>query len=173
MVSKRRSAKSKRKPIPRQVALDVLTEAGYRCGVPTCRGVLALDLHHLIPVRDGGQNTVANLIALCPTCHALFERGTIQRPSILAWKAYLRSLSHAYDHAAIDLLWFLKKTPGFKCSGDGIAAFARLVGSGLAELEVTPQGFHALVGVRLSAEGTRILEGWEAADITVLTSPRR
>ncbi|MGH2360600.1 MAG: HNH endonuclease signature motif containing protein, partial [bacterium] len=87
------------------MALDVLTEAGYRCGVPNCRGILALDLHHLVPIRDGGPNTAANLIALCPTCHALFERGTIPRESVFAWKAYLRSLSHAYDHSALDLLW--------------------------------------------------------------------
>jgi len=25
----------------------VLTEAGYRCAVPTCRGILALDMHHV------------------------------------------------------------------------------------------------------------------------------
>jgi len=173
MAAQHKSTKSKRKAIPRQVALDVLTEAGYRCGVPTCRGILALDLHHLVPVRDGGSSTLANLIALCPTCHALFERGIIPRASLLAWKAYLRSLSHAYDHAAIDLLLFLKKTPAFRCSADGVTTFARLVGSGLAELDLTPQGFTALVGVHLSSEGTRLLEAWEAADIAFFTSPRR
>jgi hypothetical protein len=173
MAGKDPSAKTKpmRRPVPSQVALDVLTEAGYRCGVPTCRGIIALDLHHLAPLRDGGPNTVANLIALCPTCHALFERGTIPQSSLVAWKAYLGSLTQAYDHAAIDLLWFLKKHPDFMCSGDGAAVFARLVGSGLAELVVGQNGFGALVGVHLSPKGNRLLDAWVAADIGLIASP--
>lgn len=150
----------------------MLTEAGYRCAVPTCRGILALDLHHVAPVRVGGANTADNLLALCPTCHALFERGVITGQSIAIWKAFLRSLARAYDHRTLDLLWFLKKVPGFKCTGDGVVSFASLVGAGLAELDLSQQGFGALVGVQLSPEGTRLLEAWEHADKAFLSSPR-
>jgi hypothetical protein len=45
-------AKSKvpteRKNLPIKTRTAVLTEAGYRCAVPTCRNILALDLHHII-----------------------------------------------------------------------------------------------------------------------------
>jgi len=37
----------KRRAIPKQVKLDVLTEAGYQCAVPTCRTILSLDIHHI------------------------------------------------------------------------------------------------------------------------------
>jgi hypothetical protein len=56
-----------RAPIPAALARDVLTEAGYRCALPTCRQILAIDLHHILEVREGGGNELHNLIALCPT----------------------------------------------------------------------------------------------------------
>src|ERR1700728_1479184 len=67
----------------------VLTEAGYRCAVPTCREILLLDLHHIWEVSEGGGDEATNLIALCPTCHALYHRGKIRVESIYAWKAML------------------------------------------------------------------------------------
>ena len=154
------------------MVLDVLTEAGYRCAVPTCRGIIVLDLHHIVPVRAGGSNATDNLLALCPTCHALFERGTIPQASIAAWKAFLQSLTRAYDHRTLDLLWFLKKVPTFSCSADGVVSFAPLVGAGLADLEVSQQGFQAMVGIRLSKEGERLLEAWVHADGEFLKTPR-
>ena len=154
------------------MALDVLTETGYRCAVPTCRGIIVLDLHHIVPVRAGGSNIADNLLALCPTCHALFERGTISPASITAWKAFLRSLTRAYDHRTLDLLWFLKKVPTFSCSADGVVSFAPLVGAGLAELQLSQQGFNAMVGIRLSKEGERLLEAWKGADGAFLREPR-
>jgi 5-methylcytosine-specific restriction endonuclease McrA len=75
-----------RKAIPFSVQQQVLIEAGYRCGVPTCRNILAIDLHHLVPVNENGQNDIANLLALCPTCHALYHRGTYTKEAVYAWK---------------------------------------------------------------------------------------
>ncbi|MCD6215070.1 MAG: HNH endonuclease [Candidatus Desulfofervidus sp.] len=45
--------------------------------------MFAIDIHHIIEVVEGGDNELANLIALCLTCHALFHRGIISRDSIL------------------------------------------------------------------------------------------
>ena len=161
-----------RKAIPKSVAVTVLTEAGYRCAVPTCRGIIVLDLHHIVAVRADGANVAENLLPLCPTCHALYERGNIPPESIAAWKAFLVSLTRAYDHRTLDLLRFLERVPGFCCSADGIVAFAPLVGAGLAELDLSPQGFGALVGVRLSVSGARLLNAWNNADIAFLSRPR-
>jgi hypothetical protein len=83
---------------------QVLIEAGYRCGVPTCRNILAIDLHHMEEVREGGGNQAANLLALCPNCHALYHRGTIPKEAIYAWKQVLVSLSAAFDLKTIDLM---------------------------------------------------------------------
>ena len=72
-----------RKKVPKKVVIEVLTEAGYRCAVQTCRNIFVIDIHHIIEVVEGGGNELANLIALCLTCHALFHWGIISRDSIL------------------------------------------------------------------------------------------
>jgi hypothetical protein len=86
--------KSKRKQIPESVRIAVLTEAGFRCAVPNCRAILAIDLHHIVPVSDSGSGDPSNLLALCPTCHALHHRGTIPFESILKWKMALVANYH-------------------------------------------------------------------------------
>ena len=83
----------KRKYISKKARIVVLTEAGYRCAVPTCRTILAIDLHHIIHVSEGESNDPSNLLALCPTCHALYHRGEIFKDSILAWKQLLIDLN--------------------------------------------------------------------------------
>jgi hypothetical protein len=69
----------------------VLAEAGYRCATPNCRTILAIDLHHLIWVSEGGPDDASNLLALCPTCHALHHRGEIPHEALTFWKANLRA----------------------------------------------------------------------------------
>lgn len=71
------------------------------------RNILAIDIHHIVQVAEGGGTEAGNLVALCPKCHALFHRGTITRESIYAWKNMLVSLSHAFDTPTIDDLLFL------------------------------------------------------------------
>lgn len=159
--------------IPKHVRIEVLTESGYRCAVPTCRGILAIDMHHIVPVREGGASKTENLLALCPNCHALYERGIMDQTSIIVWKAFLASLSRAYDHHTVDLLWFLDRTPGFKCSADGVVHFARLIGAGFAELNLGQNGFGALVEVSLSNQGIELLYAWRHADSTYFMHDRR
>lgn len=98
-----------RTTIKASLRIAVLTEAGYRCAVPTCRSILALDLHHIVEVKEGGPNEQSNLLALCPTCHALYTRGIVSKDSIYAWKTMLVSLSHAFDQESISNLLFLYK----------------------------------------------------------------
>src|SRR5438045_571534 len=96
-----------RTKIPSSIVRDVLTEAGYRCAVPTCRNILALDMHHIVEVKDKGPNEQSNLLALCPTCHALYTRGMIPQEAIYAWKTMLVALNHAFDRESISNLLFL------------------------------------------------------------------
>ncbi|HEU5377946.1 MAG TPA: HNH endonuclease signature motif containing protein [Ktedonobacteraceae bacterium] len=117
-----------RRPLSMVLKREVLTEAGYRCAVPTCRNILALDLHHINPVEEGGPNTLSNLLALCLTCHALYTRGIISREAIHAWKQLVMALSYAFNTEAISLLLFLKRVEmnGVLLSGDGMLRFASL-----------------------------------------------
>jgi HNH endonuclease len=117
------------KRVTQSVRLAVLTEAGYRCGVPACRGIIALDIHHLVPVREDGQNEPGNLLALCPNCHALYERGTIAAEAIETYKGILVALMAAFDRTAIDHLMFLaqeRQDRRLVLSGDGVAPFPAL-----------------------------------------------
>jgi hypothetical protein len=163
--------KTNRKRIPDQVTRQVLIEAGYRCGVPTCRTILAIDLHHLVQVSEDGKNEPANLLALCPTCHALYHRGTISPEALYAWKLVLVSLSTAFDHATIDLMLFLEKVsnePHFLIGADTLVQFARLIGGDLATCEwqnvmvdyVQYQRFR----VSLSHKGRGLIEAWRSGN---------
>lgn len=162
-----------RKKIPRDTVIQVLTEAGYRCGVPTCRTILAIDLHHIVEVSDDGDNIASNLLALCPTCHALFHRGTISRESIYAWKAVLVALSQAFDTRAFDNLLFLT-TPNvgtqLRVSGDGVLQFSRLIAAGLASFELQMQnGPIVLYSLGLTQKGQLLIDAWMSGDREAVT----
>ena len=157
-----------RQAIPANVRIQVLTEAGYRCAVPTCRNILAIDIHHIVEVADDGGHEAGNLLALCPNCHALFHRGTISRNSIYAWKSMLVSLSHAFDTPTIDDLLFLATQEAssiLRVSGDGVLKFSRLIGAGLATFGVTMQnGPLILYSVCLTPKGKQLLNAWRSGD---------
>ena len=158
-----------------------LTEAGYRCAVPTCRGILALDLHHLVPVKEEGGNEHSNLIALCPTCHALYERGTIKRESLALWKAMLVTLGNAFDKESVDNLLFLhsiQKVEPPIISGDTVFRYSKLVSAGLVTFKaryrraVREGGFFARLAegelfgyvLALTDKGKLVVEAWEKGD---------
>jgi hypothetical protein len=155
----------RRQSLTTVVMIQVLTEAGYRCAVPTCRNILAIDLHHLVQVSEGGGNEPGNLIALCPTCHALYHRGTILKESLYAWKMMLVSLSRAFDVPTIDDLLFLStpEAQRLQVSGDGVLRFSRLIVAGLATLQSTrfvPAGsLHVVV---LTPRGQQLIDAWRS-----------
>ena len=49
-----------REDIVLKTKILVLTEAGYRCAVPTCREILLLDMHHIWEVAEGGGDEESN-----------------------------------------------------------------------------------------------------------------
>jgi hypothetical protein len=161
-----------RKRLSNKVTTAVLTEAGYRCAVPTCRGILAIDMHHIWEVNAGGGNAPSNLIALCPTCHALYHRGTIKEESIYAYKAMLVSLSNAFDLEAIDKLLFLEMCPEdyLIVSGDGVLTFARLIAAGLASVKLMANNANQIVtySINLSEKGTNLITAWKSGKRTQL-----
>jgi len=160
----------RRAAIPENIKREVLTEAGFRCAVPTCRTILAIDLHHIVEVSDNGSNEAYNLLALCPTCHALHHRGTIPKESIKVWKGMLVSLNGAFDKATIDDLLFLFKTSqSLVLSGDGVLKFSKLIAANLANYTLFfNYGSHINYQVFLTDRGRLLVEAWEKGNIEEL-----
>lgn len=157
-----------RKNIPPKIKLELQTEAGFRCAVPTCRELLVLDLHHIYEVAEGGGNEVSNLIALCPTCHNLYHRGHIPRSSVFAWKSMLVAINRAFDLESIDRLMFLEKQPQdyLIVRGDGVLHFDRLIAAGLATFEQKSNNENQIVtySVNISQKGRMLIEAWRSGD---------
>lgn len=163
---------SERKNLSLKIKTEVLTESGYRCAVPTCRNILALDMHHIWEVSAGGKNDPSNLIALCPTCHTLYHRGTIKAESIYAYKAMLVALTRAFDLEAIDRLLFLEPLAAdyLVVSGDGLLQFGRLIAAGLATETLKANNEWQIVtyAVNISPKGKMLVDAWKSGDRTRL-----
>jgi hypothetical protein len=125
-------------------------------------------MHHIYQVRDGGGDDPANLIALCPMCHAMYHRGEILGESIYAYKAMLVAISRAFDLDAVDKLLFLEQKPKdfLVVSGDGVLHFARLVAAGLANVEMKANNNFQLLtyAINISPKGRAIIEAWRIGD---------
>jgi hypothetical protein len=161
----------KRISVPVDIKIQVLTEAGYRCAVPTCRAILALDLHHIEEVSEGGGNDPYNLLPLCPTCHALYHRGTIRRESISAWKQLLVSLTDSFGSRVVDDLLLLEdqhEDNTIEFSGDALIHFGRLVAAKLVEYgTVVWNGRieHQKYRIVLTQKGRQLLDAYRAGDL--------
>ena len=168
-----------RTSIPVHTKQLVLLEAGYKCANPTCRHILTLELHHIVWVKDGGENDPNNLLALCPNCHSLHTQHHIPEQAIRTWKSILLALNSA-NHATADLLLILsaeeqrlatavdptKTPPPFRFTGDGLPALSGLIASGLIEISKRYSGANAWGGsmpsfeVSLTNKGKSLVIAW-------------
>jgi hypothetical protein len=157
-----------RKKISIVTKTQILTEAGYRCAVPTCRELLLLQLHHIYQVSELGKDEPDNLIALCPTCHAYYHAGHIPRTAIFAYKSILLAINRGFDLESVDRLMFLEPlTKGsLIVTGDGLLHFDRLIAAGLATFEMKSNNKNLLVtyAVELSSKGRMLIEAWRSGD---------
>jgi HNH endonuclease len=174
-VSKKTTAKPlkgpklrERKKLTSKTIAAVLTEAGYRCAVPICRNILAIDLHHMLEVSEGGGDDPANIIALCPNCHRHYHRGDIPDDAIYAYKAMLVAISRAFDLDAVDRLLFLSplRKDFLIVSGDGVLQFARLIAADLATVKLKAKNNWLIVSyaINISAKGKLLIDAWKQGD---------
>jgi hypothetical protein len=114
-------------------------EAGYICGNPACRNVITLEIHHRQYVSEHGGDDPSNLLVLCPYCHSMHHAGQIPVEAIRLWKGLLVALNQGFDRRGMDLLLFVHKTKDTRLwlSGDGVLAFAGLIGCGLVAIADT------------------------------------
>ena len=67
-----------RATIPPSMRREVLMRDRYRCRVRGCGHAGFLELHHIVPRSEGGENRPENLVTLCASCHRLLhERGLV------------------------------------------------------------------------------------------------
>lgn len=149
------------------VRAAVLAESGYKCGNPTCRNVLSLEVHHIVHVEEGGKDDASNLLPLCGHCHGFYHNRQISRQSIFVWKSVLVSLSRAYDVPTLDQLLFLNKSEvqALRISGDGVLPFARLIGGDLATFKLEMEnGILRQYSVGLTQKGKQLVSAWQSGD---------
>lgn len=73
------------------VIAEAINRASGICEMPTCAnkyflkddGNVYLEVHHVVPLAEGGDDTVANVRALCPACHRELHHG-LHRHSLRA-----------------------------------------------------------------------------------------
>lgn len=155
----------------------MLIEAGYKCGSPICRQIITLQIHHIVWVKDGGENTPDNLLALCPNCHSLHTQGYIPEAAIKTWKQLLVSLNDA-NRGTADLLLVLyneekrieknekDSLSSFRFTGDSLPAIASLITSGILEISKRYRGAGHFAStlpsfeVKITEKGNNLVEAW-------------
>jgi hypothetical protein len=172
-------ASEERPPVPETTKQVVLAEAGYKCGNPTCRVYLTLELHHIVWVKDGGSNAASNLLPLCPNCHSLHTYGKIKAHAIRMWKSALQTLNNP-NRASADVLLVLydemratkenNDHVPFAYTGDSLGTLAGLLTAGLVEITMRSLNYGHFGGgtpyfqVALTEKGIGFVETWRRGD---------
>jgi hypothetical protein len=66
-----------RQSIPPALRRAVLTRDRHRCRAPGCTHATFVDVHHVRPRCEGGQNEASNLLTLCSAHHRATHRGEL------------------------------------------------------------------------------------------------
>ena len=74
----------KRQSIAKEIKESLLRESNYQCLI--CGSENFLEIHHIIQLSLGGDNSLQNLIVLCPTCHVAIDRANISPEFLLKIK---------------------------------------------------------------------------------------
>jgi hypothetical protein len=151
------------------VKLQVLSESGSRCGMPTCRGLLAMDLDPFVRLDEKRIDDKSNFIALCPACQQLYEKGAISRKALSTYKLCLVTLSTAFDARAIDLLLFLAAAPrdSLIVSGDTVLTFLCLLNTGFADILTAATNVASEVRyvVNVTSKGLSVVNAWKGGNL--------
>lgn len=72
-----------------QIRREALDRDGWRCR--NCGKAGRLEVHHVLKLRDGGTNDLANLRSLCVGCHLAEHRKPVP-PQAREWAALVEEL---------------------------------------------------------------------------------
>jgi len=133
----------------------------------------------MVWVKDGGESTAINLVALCGHCHDLHTQGHIPALAISYWKGLLHALNHAFSKESMDLLLYLRheSIENVWYTGDGFLKFAGLVAAGLVDVAESQFSVGVRYGnsaptnppttavrVKLSDKGRLLVDSWLKGD---------
>ena len=151
-----------RPAIPADLRRIVLVEAGHRCAIPTCRHI-DVEVHHIIPWSECQKHEYDNLIALCPNCHALADRGKIDRKSLRLYKYNLRFAHDKFSQFELDILFDIKDGKTISLPSFMYLLIKRIYDAGYVAIEQLPGSF-AMYGltiapgiISITREGLRFL----------------
>jgi hypothetical protein len=161
-----------RPAIPADLERAVLVEAGHRCAIPVCRQV-PIEIAHIIGYARCKKHEFHNLIPLCPTCHARFDKGEIDHQSMLRYKLNLALLNRRYgDTEARVLEWFARDRSriGIRILAEMEVLLLHLVDDGLLEDSGREEALAGGAIIRktfyLTQAGKDYVEQWLALDRT-------
>ena len=60
-------------PFPPDLRREIRVQSGYSCAFCS-RQAAHVEVHHKMPVRDGGSDAPENAEVLYPACHDMFDR---------------------------------------------------------------------------------------------------
>ena len=104
--------------IPAEIQRAVLLESGHACAIPTCQFPVT-EFAHIEPFEKVRKHEIANIVALCPNHHDLFDKKkTIDRKSMKAYKTKLQLLNKRYTKYELRLLTILADKPVVLASGE-------------------------------------------------------
>ena len=87
-----------RKSITQETREQVLTRSGHRCAM--CGRASNLEISHLVPLSEGGDSSVDNLLALCRSCH--FALDSNPTTSIEELRAQ-RSAAYEFEQLVVEV----------------------------------------------------------------------
>ena len=79
------TSKKPRRKIPLAVRDRLLVQVGHRC-VRCLSLAPEVDVHHMLALAEGGDDSEGNLVVLCPTCHRLAHRYNISARQLREYK---------------------------------------------------------------------------------------
>lgn len=153
-----------RPAIPVELKRIILVEAWHRCAIPTCRAT-QVEIAHIVPWAEVKEHTYENLITLCPNCHTRFDRGEMDRKSMLMYKDNLRFFIEKYSKFELDVLLELAKLPpnnGLPILTAYMSLLIKaILDDWLAQIVIMEWGWMWTMGVKTSHDILIITEKWK------------
>jgi len=149
-------------PVPEDLKRRVLSEAGHRCAIPTCRDQTT-EVVHIEPPEEVKALDPEDLVALCPDCEARLGKGEIDRKLLKAYKRILRRLTARYSTFEVATLNELRQGWNVRVGEPMLPMVKNLLDEGLVEVKspgISDSGVPSVARASLTEKGNRLIEEW-------------
>lgn len=170
--------------IPVEIRRADLMEAGHACEIPTCQ-FPATEFAHIEPYAKIKRHDVANIVALCPNHHHLFDqKKAIDRKAIKLYKLKLQFLNRRYTKYELRILALLADEAAVVASGeietmalikDGLIVNAKtfetqsiVITNNSSGEKVFEDVFFQSFAARLTEKGCEFIDTWKSSTKNLL-----